>query len=258
VEGLKVHSKLALIKTKSKSIACISTGNFHEGTASLYTDFSIFTALPKIVKDVEKVFHYIEHPYTNPTFKELIVSPNFTRKKITNLIQTEIKNAQKKLPAYIYMKINHLVDEKLIKLLYKASQSGVIIKLLVRGNCSIISNVRDESENIEVYGIVDRYLEHSRIMIFANGGNEKYYIGSADLMVRNLDNRIEVYTPIYDPDIKKQLKNIIVFGLKDNVKARVVDGSGRNWIHETEDTTPFRSQQELYHYYRNIYNNPNP
>jgi polyphosphate kinase len=252
VDGLKVHSKIALIKTKSKSIACISTGNFHEGTASLYTDFSIFTANPKIVKDVEKVFQFIEHPYSNLTYNELIVSPNYTRKKITTLIQNEIKNAKKGVPAYIYMKINHLVDEKIILLLYKASDAGVKIKLLVRGNCSIKTNFKNDGENIEVYGIVDRYLEHSRILIFANGSHEKYFIGSADLMVRNLDNRIEVYTPIYDPDIQIQLKNIIEFGLKDNIKSRIVDGSGQNLIHKTNDLTPFRSQSELYNYYLNM------
>lgn len=250
VEGLKVHSKLALISSYRNSIACISTGNFHEGTAELYTDFTLMTANKEIVNEVNTVFDFIEHPYVQPTFKHLIVSPNFTRKKIIGFINKEIENANKGLDAYILMKINHIVDPKIIESLYKASCVGVKIKLLVRGNCSIVTGVRGMSENIEVFGIIDRYLEHSRIMIFANGGDEKYFIGSADLMERNLDRRIEVITPIYDEDLKRQLKHTIEFGLKDNVKARVVNGQGDNAVHKTADEQAFRSQVELYNFYK--------
>lgn len=250
VEGLKVHSKLALIIARKGNIACIGTGNFHEGTAAVYTDFTLMTAKMSLVNEVETVFNYIEHPYLNPVFKELIVSPNYTRKIIIGLIKTEIDNAKKKLPAYILFKVNHIVDEKIIQKLYQASNAGVEIKLLVRGNCSIMTGIKNLSKNIEVYGIIDRYLEHSRILIFANGGDEKYFIGSADLMERNLDNRIEVYTPVYDPDIQKQLRKTIDFGLRDNMKARVVDGTGSNYLHKTENKTPFRSQEELYKFYK--------
>lgn len=252
VEGLKTHSKLALIKTRRKSVVCISTGNFHEGTAQVYTDVTLMTANPMIVEDVKKVFEFIEHPYTNQTYKELIVSPNYTRKKILLLISKEISNIKKGLPAYIFMKINHLVDEKIIRKLYQASNAGVKIRLLVRGNCSVITGIKNMSENIEIYGILDRYLEHERILIFANGGNEKYYIGSADLMVRNLDNRIEVFTPVYDRDLQKYLRLTIEYGLKDNVKSRVVDGSGNNFIHDTNSNIPFRSQEEIYNYYKSV------
>jgi polyphosphate kinase len=211
------------------------------------------TAHKGIVDDVENVFEFIEQPYLNPSFKQLLVAPQFMRKKIMNLIKTEIENAKKGLPAYIYCKVNHIVDEKIIAKLYEASNAGVIIKLLVRGNCSLVTGIPKISNNIQVVGIIDRYLEHSRVMIFANGGNEKYYIGSADWMVRNLDYRVEVYTPVYDPKFQKQLKTIIEFGLKDNVKGRIVDGSGNNEINKGIDDIPFRSQEEIYKFYKSNY-----
>ncbi|MDD4991493.1 MAG: RNA degradosome polyphosphate kinase [Paludibacter sp.] len=257
VDGLKVHSKLAHISARNGNIACIGTGNFHEGTATIYTDFTLMTAKKTIVDDVENVFHYIEHPYLNPLFKELVVSPVYMRKKIIALIKKEIENAKKGLPAYILCKINHIVDGKIIDKLYEASQAGVEIKLLVRGNCSLVTGVPKLSENIQAYGIVDRYLEHARIMIFANGGDEKYYIGSADWMVRNLDNRIEVYTPIYDSDLKQQLKKVIEYGLRDNLKARIVDGSGKNEIQNIPDGELFISQSELYKSYKEQYEKKN-
>jgi len=253
VDGLKVHSKLALITSRKGNIACIGTGNFHEGTATVYTDFTLMTAQKSIVDDVETVFNYIEHPYLNPVFKELIVSPAFMRKKIISLIRKEIDNAKKNIPAYIYCKVNHIVDEKIIAKLYEASNAGVVVKLLVRGNCSLVTGVPKLSENIEAYGIIDRYLEHSRIMIFANGGDVSYYIGSADWMGRNLDNRIEVYTPVYDKNVKQQLKKVIEFGLKDNLKARIVDGSGKNELKTPANEPLFGSQKELYNSYKMNY-----
>ncbi len=253
VEGLKVHSKLAHITARKGNIACIGTGNFHEGTATVYTDFTLMTAHKSIVDEVESLFEFLEQPYLNPSFKQLIVAPQFMRKKIIGLIKTETENAKKGLPAYILCKINHIVDEKIIDKLYEASNAGVIIKLLVRGNCSLITDVPKLSENIRTLGIIDRYLEHSRVLIFANGGEERYFIGSADWMQRNLDNRVEVYTPVYDPEFQKQLKTVIEFGLKDNVKARIVDGSGKNELNTTSDETSFRSQEELYNFYKNNY-----
>lgn len=254
VEGLKVHSKMAHITARKGNIACIGTGNFHEGTATVYTDFTLMTAHKGIVDEVEKVFEFIEQPYLNPTFRQLIVSPQFMRKKLISLIKTEIDNAKKGKPAYIFCKINHVVDDKIIDKLYEASNAGVIIKLLIRGNCSLKTGVPKLSKNIQAFGIIDRYLEHSRIMIFANGGEERYFIGSADWMLRNLDNRVEVYTPVYDPELQKQLKKIIVFGLRDNVKARIVDGTGNNFLNSSStDSSPFRSQEELYKSYKKKY-----
>ena len=253
VEGLKVHSKLAHITARKGNIACIGTGNFHEGTATVYTDFTLMTAHKAIVDEVESVFEFLEQPYLNPTFKQLIVAPQYMRKKIISLIKTEIDNAKKGLPAYIFCKINHIVDEKIVEKLYEASNAGVKIKLLVRGNCALTTRVRRVSENIQALGIIDRHLEHSRVLIFANGGEERYFIGSADWMSRNLDNRVEVYTPVYDSEFQKQLKTVIEFGLKDNVKARIVDGSGKNELNTTSNETPFRSQKELYQFYKNNY-----
>jgi len=253
VEGLKVHSKLAHITARKGNIACIGTGNFHEGTASVYTDFTLMTAHRSIVDEVESVFDFLEQPYLNPSFKQLIVAPQYMRKKLISLIKTETDNARQGKPAYIFCKINHIVDEKIIEKLYQASNAGVVIKLLVRGNCSLITGISKQSENIQAFGIIDRYLEHCRIMIFANGGEERYFMGSADWMQRNLDNRVEVYTPVYDPDLQKQLKTVIEFGLKDNVKARIVDGSGKNIINKLNQETPFRSQEELYKYYKKEY-----
>ena len=210
------------------------------------------TAHKGIVDEVAQVFQFLEQPYQTPTFKHLIVSPMFIRSQLYRLIKTETENAKKGKKAFIYCKINHVVDEQIIEKLYLASNAGVEIKLLVRGNCSLKTGVRLMSENIEAYGIIDRYLEHSRIMIFCNGGDERYFIGSADWMQRNLDNRVEVYTPVYDTTLQKQLKKAIEYGLKDNLKARIVDGSGKNILNGLPDEAPFRSQEELYKYYKKM------
>ena len=250
VEGLKVHSKITHIEMKSgPDIACISTGNFHEGNAKMYTDCMLMTAYPKIVKDVNQVFEFIERPYTQIRFKELLVSPNEMKNKFVTLINNEIKNKKAGKPAYIKIKINHITDPIMEKL-YEASEAGVDIDLVVRGNCSLITNVPDVSTHIRIHGIIDRYLEHSRIFIFANGGEEKIYLGSADWMPRNLDHRIEVITPVYDSAIKGEMKRIVEYGLKDTLQGRIVDGAGDNlfWSEETEEA-PFRSQEALYNYY---------
>ena len=251
VEGLKVHSKITHIEMKSgPDIACISTGNFHEGNARMYTDCMLMSAYPKIVKDVNQVFEFIERPYTQIRFKELLVSPNEMKNKFVTLINNEIKNKKAGKPAYIKIKINHITDPIMVEKLYEASEAGVDIDLVVRGNCSLITNVPDISTHIRIHGIIDRYLEHSRIFIFANGGEEKIYLGSADWMPRNLDHRIEVITPVYDPAIKGEMKRIVEYGLKDTLQGRIVDGAGDNlfWSEETEEA-PFRSQEALYNYY---------
>lgn len=250
VEGLKVHCKIVHIIARRGNIACIGTGNFHEGTSTVYTDFTLMTSHKGIVDEVESVFNFLEQPYNIPKFKHLIVAPLSMRAQLNKMIKTEIDNARKGKKAYIYCKINHVVDQEIIEKLYLASNAGVKIRLLVRGNCSLKTGVLHLSENIEALGIIDRYLEHSRILIFANGGNEQYFIGSADWMTRNLDNRVEVYTPVYDIDLQKQLKNAISFGLRDNVKARIVDGTGKISFNDTVDHEPFRSQEELYKYYK--------
>lgn len=252
VEGLKVHSKITHISMKSGAdIACISTGNFHEGNARTYTDYMLMTASRNLVREVSAVFDFIERPYSPIHFKELLVSPNEMKRKFIHLINEEIKNKQTGKPAYIMIKINHITDPMIVKKLYEASSHGIPVDLLVRGNCSLITGIPGVSDTIRINGIIDRYLEHSRIFIFANGGDEKIFIGSADWMPRNLDNRIEVVAPVYDPGIKADLKRVIEYGLKDTLQGRIVDGTGENRPWTTEDNLPFRSQEELYKYYLN-------
>ena len=210
VEGLKVHSKITHIGMKNGSdIACISTCNFHEGNARMYTDYILMTAAHSVVRDVNSVFSFIEKPYTPVRFKELLVSPNEMKQKFIRLINDEIKNKQAGKPAYIRVKINHITDVDMVKKLYEASACGVDIDLLVRGNCSLMTGIPGLSETIHINGIIDRYLEHSRIFIFAAGGENKTFIGSADWMPRNLDNRVEVVTPVYDPQIKEDLWRVV-------------------------------------------------
>lgn len=247
VEGLKIHSKLVHIGTRHGDLACISTGNFHEGNARMYTDYTIMTAHRPIVREVNAVFDFIEKPYAPINFKELLVSPNDMRKHLIALINKEIKNKEQGKEAYIIAKVNHITDHALVEKLYEASAAGVRIDLVVRGNCSLVTDVPGVSENIRINGIIDRYLEHSRIFIFANGGEERYYIGSADWMPRNLDNRIEVLAPVYDKDIQADLKQVVCHGFRDTSKGRVVDGTGEN---HPQEGASFRSQEELYKEYK--------
>lgn len=253
VENLKVHSKITHIGMRNGSdIACVSTGNFHEGNARVYTDYMLMTAARNIVKDVNAVFTFIEKPYMPVTFKELLVSPNEMKKKFVRLINNEIKNRQQGKPAYIKVKINHITEPEMVRKLYEASENGVRVDLLVRGNCSLVTGIPGKSDNIRICGIIDRYLEHSRIFIFANGGEKKCFIGSADWMPRNLDNRIEVVTPVYDAKIKEDLEKVIDYGLRDTMQGRIVDGTGENRPWTTEDGEAFRSQEQLYLHYREL------
>lgn len=248
VEGLKVHSKITLIHMKSGAdLACISSGNFHEGNARMYTDFMLMTASRPIVKDVENVFNFIEKPYTMIKFKELLVSPNEMKQKFIRLINEEIKNKKAGKEAYIKVKINHITDELMVKKLYEAAEAGVQVDLLVRGNCSLKPNRKSLNGNMKVVGIIDRYLEHARIFIFAAGGLNKTFLGSADWMPRNLDHRVEVITPVYDEDIKANLRKVVEYGLKDTLQGRIVDGLGTN-LENTGDEA-FRSQETLYREY---------
>lgn len=251
VEGLKVHSKTTHISMKTgNDIACISTGNFHEGNARMYTDYLLMTAARNVVNDIHSVFTFIEKPYSPVQFKELLVSPNEMKTKFIKLINDEIKNKQAGKLAYIRVKVNHVTDIAIVKKLYEASANGVPIDLLVRGNCSLITGIPGVSETIRINGIIDRYLEHSRIFIFAAGGENKTFIGSADWMPRNLDNRVEVIAPVYDPRIKEDLWTVIDYGLRDNCQGSIVDGTGENRPWTTDNDVPFRSQEELYKHYK--------
>lgn len=250
VEGLKVHSKITHITMRSgNDIACISTGNFHEGNARSYTDYMLMTAYKPIVRDVNAVFDFIERPYSPIRFKELLVSPNEMKQKFVRLINDEIRNKEMGKLAYIKIKINHITDIVMVKKLYEAAEKGVPVDLLVRGNCSLFTDLPELDGNLRIHGIIDRYLEHSRIFIFGAGGTEKMFIGSADWMPRNLDNRIEVVTPVYNPEIKADLKQVVEFGLNDTLQGRIVDGTGDNQFPDEEEQGVFRSQEALYNYY---------
>lgn len=247
VDGLKIHSKLLFIESKKGNIACIGTGNFHEGNARTYTDYLMMTARQRIVKEVEKVFNFIDRPFAQMRFQELMVSPNSMKSRILRLLDVEIKNALAGKEAWLKMKINHITDEDIVRKLYQASRAGVKINILVRGNCSLKTDVHNLSDNIRCVGIIDRYLEHARILIFCNGGHHRYYLGSADWMPRNLINRIEVMTPVYDDDLQTDLLRTVEYGLRDTNNGRIVDGRGDNKFQQGEK---FRSQEALYNAYQ--------
>lgn len=243
VEGLKIHSKLLYIESKKGNIACIGTGNFHEGNAKIYTDYLMMTARPKIVNEVAKVFDFIDRPFSPFRFNELLVSPNSMKNRILRMLDTEIRNVSEGKEAWVKIKINHITDTDMVTKLYQASQAGVKIDIVIRGNCSLVPGLKGLSENIRCVGIIDRYLEHSRILIFANGGKPRFFIGSADWMPRNLLNRIEVLTPVYDEEMQTDLMRTISYGMRDSTNGRLIDGKGTDDFVNGE---PFRSQEELY------------
>lgn len=250
---LKIHSKLCLVTRhegdKIIHYAHIGTGNFNEKTAKIYTDFALFTANEKVTSEVNDVFRFIEYPYTRPVFNNLLVSPLNAREKIASMIDREIKFAKEGKEAAINFKVNALVDIDLIEKLYEASQAGVKIRGIVRGMCSIKAGVPGLSENIYITSIVDRFLEHPRVMLFNNGGNEELYISSADWMRRNLDLRIEVGTKILDPDLKERIKAILILQQKDNRKARIVDADQvNNYVQDGPNEKQIRSQIEIHDY----------
>ena len=255
IPRLKVHSKLTLITRRTgnriRHYSMIGTGNFHESNAAVYTDVLLLTADQRIGREVNKLFDYFENPFKYPNFNHLLVAPQFMRRKLYSLIDEEIRHAKAGNEAWIMVKINNLVDLDMIHKLYQASLSGVSIRLIVRGTCSLIPGVPGMSENIQAVSIVGRYLEHSRIFIFCNGGEERYYISSADWMTRNLDARVEVAAPIYDTEIQKELKYILETQLRDNVKARIIDAVQDNRYKRDSDP-PIISQAALYEHYKNI------
>ncbi|MDD3107950.1 MAG: RNA degradosome polyphosphate kinase [Alistipes sp.] len=251
MEGQKVHCKLTSIALHDgTAISCVSTGNFHEGNARSYTDVTLLTANPALGAEVCRVFDLIRCPTQTVEFHHLWVSPHTMRQGLMARIDREIAHAQAGRPAYILCKINHITDTKMVRKLYAAARAGVKLHLMVRGNCSLVPS-EVPNGNLQVRGIIDRYLEHSRIVIFGNGGGdqEECWMGSADWMPRNLDHRIEVYVPVYDPKIKAELRRIVCYGLQDNQAARVVDGTDANTLYENGGA-PFRSQRELYRYYQ--------
>jgi polyphosphate kinase len=240
-------------KNKTVRYAIIGTGNYNEDTAKIYTDHALFTADNSLTREVVKIFDFFVNTYRSSTFKHLIVSPNFMRSRITGLINKEIKNALNGKESYIILKMNNITDPGLIKKLYDASEAGVKIKMIIRGMFSLIPGREEMSSNIEAISIVDKFLEHTRIFIFANNGDEKIYISSADWMPRNIDRRIEVTCPIYDETLKKEIKEYLAIQWADNVKARILDENLRNIFRQADGVKKVRTQWRIYDYLKNYH-----
>ena len=253
IPGLKVHSKICVIekktKGKKKRYGFISTGNFNEDTAKIYTDYTLFTSNQKILKEVNKVFNFLQVHYKLKKYKHLIVSPHYTKNALVKMINQEIENHKAGLPSGIRLKLNAITNFSMIEKLYEASIAGVPIQMIVRGICCLIPGVKGMSENIEVISVVDRYLEHPRVYHFTNGGTPKIYISSADFMTRNIENRVEVAAPIYDTDLQRQITEVFDIIWNDNVKARRLNGPTQNAFIKN-DSTPIRSQFEIFDYYK--------
>lgn len=248
----KVHSKICLISRKEKGkkvyYANLATGNYNEKSAQLYCDHSLFTTNVDINSELLRFFKGLEKKVFYRDYKYLIVSPLESREKIVKLIDREIKHAEEGRDAYMILKMNSLADEGIIEKLYEASNAGVKIKLIIRGMCCLVPGVKGFSENIEAISIIDKYLEHARVWIFGNDGNESIYLASADLMTRNLDNRVEVGFPILDHDVRKEIRDIINIQLKDNTKARELNQFNNNKYHKTSSKVSYRAQEDIYTY----------
>jgi polyphosphate kinase len=251
IAGLKVHSKLCLITRREKGhkiyYGCIGTGNLHEKTARIYTDAMLLTCNQTITREARQIFSFFDKNYSVPKLNHLLVAPFNLRSKLTTLINREIKNAKAGKKAEIFLKLNNLVDEDIIEKLYQASKAGVKIRMIVRGICSLVPGLPGISENIQAISIVDKYLEHNRVFVFHNLGKPEMFIGSADLMTRNLDHRIEIVLPILDEKIKKQLLQIMELQWKDNVKARIFNETQSNVFKtRTAGEKAIRSQDAIY------------
>jgi polyphosphate kinase len=255
VPGLKVHSKLCLITRVKNEVtqryAAIGTGNFNEDTAKIYTDHLLLTTNKKITNEVFKAFNFFNVNYKKDNYYHLVLSPFFLRNKIIQLIEKEIKNARAGKKAFIYLKLNNITDCEIINHLYEASKAGVTIRMIIRGMISLVPGLKDISENIKAIGIVDRFLEHTRFMIFCNGGNEECYISSADLMTRNIEHRIEVTCPVFDKNIRNEMKEIFEIQWSDNVKARKFDASLSNEFVKPGKKV-IQSQIEVYNYIKRV------
>lgn len=252
MSNLKVHSKICLVKRKEKNkqvyYANVATGNFNENTAKIYCDHSLFTANKEITNELRLLFDFISKNQVPSGFKKLVVSPVDVRPFLYKLIDQEIKNAKSGKVAYMIFKMNSLADEEVIQKLYRASQAGVKIQLIIRGICCLVPGVKGVSENITAISIVDKFLEHARIWVFANGGDEKMYLTSADLMTRNLDHRVEVGFPILDQDIRNEIRIINNIQLNDNSKARILNASQLNRYKKNKAVTEVRAQIDIYDY----------
>jgi len=252
VTGLKVHCKMCVIerqeKDKTVRYGFVSTGNFNESTAKIYTDFTLLTSNSKILKDVNKVFNFFEVNYKINRYKHIITSPHYTKSKLFALIDGEIENALKGKSAYIKLKMNSISSYKMIDKLYEASRAGVKIQMIVRGLCCLVPGIKGMSENIEIISIIDKFLEHTRLYIFSNNDKPKFFISSADWMTRNIDNRVEVSCPIYDDEIQQELQDLFNICWNDNIKARIINKTQSN-NYRINKKDKVRAQFDTYKYY---------
>nr|WP_129713753.1 polyphosphate kinase 1 [Pedobacter sp. SYP-B3415] len=248
----KVHSKICLVKRMEKDrpvyYANLATGNFNEKTAGIYCDHSLFTVKKEITGDLVKLFEALNKRTVTRGFKHLIVSPLESRSKIYKLIDREIRHAKQGKLAYMILKVNSLADEGIVNKLYQASNAGVKIQLIVRGICCLVPGVSGYSENIRVISIIDKYLEHARVFIFANNGKEDMYLSSGDFMTRNFEHRVEVGFPILDKNVKEEIREIIELQLQDNTKAREITRLNNNKYYRTRAAKKIRAQVDIYNY----------
>ncbi len=256
VPTLKIHSKLCIVTREERgslvNYAHFGTGNFNEKTAKIYTDFSLFTRNQELAEEAVSVFDLIQYPYRRYKFQHLQISPLNSRTKIQSLIRQEIQYLKEGHKAQITFKINNLVDKELIDDLYRASQAGMRIRGIVRGMCSLVPGLPGISENITITSIVDRYLEHPRVMVFEGGGDRKVFISSADWMTRNMDNRIEVGCPVYDRRLQQQIVDVLELQFKDTLKARIIDKEQTNKYVRRGNRKKLRSQVEIYDYLKRL------
>ena len=253
VPGLKVHAKIGLIlrqeKGKIARYAFLGTGNLNEDTGKLYSDHCLFTTDRRLTREVDAVFDFLQDNYRVPTFKHLVVAPFTFRERMVELVLAEIKNARKGKKAAIDLKLNNLTDPDMIGLLYEAAEAGVHVRLNVRGMYSVLPHTLEHQKNIEGIGIIDRLLEHTRIFVFHNGGEEKVFLSSGDWMTRNLDRRVEVTFPVYDADLRRELKALLEIQWQDNVKARILGAELMNQYRPRKGKA-VRAQMAFYDYLR--------
>ena len=254
IPTLKVHAKVCvvekLINNKILKYGFISTGNFNESTAKIYTDFTIFTSNQSLLDEISNVFEFFSFNYKKFKYEKLIISPYNTKKFFRSLIKNEIKNAKRGKDAFIKIKLNNITNYEMVEELYKAADEGVKIYLIVRGICCLVPNQKNTHNNIELISIVDKFLEHTRMFIFCNNGKNKTYISSADWMTRNLDNRVEVTIPIEDEKISNQLNDIFSIYWNDNQKSRYVNSENNNEYRKNK-LGIIRSQSQVYNYHNN-------
>lgn len=253
ISGLKVHSKLCIITRREKGnkiyYGCIGTGNLHEKTSRIYTDAMLLTCNQTITKEARQIFTFFDKNYSVPKLQKLLIAPFNLRSKLNTLINREIKHAKAGKKAEVFLKLNNLVDGEMIQKLYHASKAGVKVRLIIRGICSLIPNLPGLSENIQAISIIDKYLEHNRVFMFHNLGKPEIYIGSADLMTRNLDFRVEIVTPILDEKLQKQVLQLMDFQWRDNVKARIFNETQNNLFKKQTTAIALRSQDAIYDFW---------